>query len=55
MEKHRIVFVNLKVGGFFDIKCVDSVYRLFKQMEEKGEVQIFFDERKNCQQKNISE
>lgn len=43
--KYRIVYANLKIGRFFDMRCVDKVYNTIKNMETKGEAQIFFDER----------
>jgi len=43
--KNRIVYANLKIGRFFDMRCVDKVHTTIKKMEAKGEVQIFLDER----------
>ena len=43
--KARIVYANLKLGRFFDMRCIDKVYSTIKKMEMKGQVQIFIDER----------
>ncbi|AKO91953.1 hypothetical protein BEH_07475 [Priestia filamentosa] len=45
-QKYRIVYKNLKLNKMYDIKCVDKVYETIKKMEDKGEVQIIVDERK---------
>ena len=46
-QKYRIVYANLKLGRFFDMCCIDKVYRTIKKMESKGQVQIFVDERQS--------
>jgi hypothetical protein len=44
-EKYRIVYANLKLGKFFDMRCIDKCYKTIKKMESKGQAQIFLDER----------
>ena len=44
-QKYRIVYANLKLGKFFDMRCIEKVHDTIKKMESKGEVQIFVDER----------
>ena len=46
-QKYRIAYANLKLGRFFDMRCVDKVYKTIKKMESKGQVQIFVDERQS--------
>ncbi|MGX1195741.1 hypothetical protein RKD52_004410 [Metabacillus sp. SLBN-84] len=46
-HKYRIVYANLKLGKFYDMRCIDKVYKTIKKMESKGEVQIFVDERQS--------
>jgi hypothetical protein len=46
-NKFRIVYANLKLGRFIDMRCIDRVYRTIKKMESKGEAQIFVDERES--------
>jgi hypothetical protein len=46
-QKQRIVYANLKIGRFIDMRCIDKVYDTIKKMESKGEVQIFVDERES--------
>lgn len=48
-QKFRIVYANLKIGRFFDMRCIDKVYNTIKKMESKGQVQIFIDERKEME------
>jgi len=44
-QKYRIVYANLKLGRFFDMRCIEKCYNTIKTMESKGQTQIFFDER----------